>query len=204
VVSLLLLAGAADRARAGGAGNDKEDAAARKEAERLRAENEALRSRIKLLERKLLKLTAEQARLRDELNQTTLERDAGLARTEALLERLRKLEREKVRPPAAPGPPARVRGKLNPPDKPIEGRVEKVNKAGDKTLVVISVGSDAGLVVGHTLDVYRLRPQAQYLGVVRIVQVEARTAVGQLLPARGKQPEVRPGDRVASSIQPPR
>jgi hypothetical protein len=84
----------------------------------------------------------------------------------------------------AKGPPAGV-----------EGEVKKVEGG----LVQISVGSDAGLAKGHTLEVFRLRPAPKYLGQVRIVEVKPTEAVGKVV---GRPlGEIQKGDRVASRIK---
>jgi hypothetical protein len=76
----------------------------------------------------------------------------------------------------------------------VDGKILAVND----NLVEISVGSDAGLMVGHTLDVFRLTPKSKYIGMIRIVRVEKTKAVGQLL---GKATaSLQLGDEVASKL----
>ena len=60
----------------------------------------------------------------------------------------------------------------------------------------VSLGSDAGLTKGHTLDVYRLDPAAEFLGTVRLTDVRPNEAVGQLL--KRSRTAVRVGDRVGT------
>ena len=84
----------------------------------------------------------------------------------------------------------------NPPPEHVEGLVKEVDKNG---LIKINLGSDAGLQKGHTLEVFRLGvKESKYLGIVRIVEVSAREAVGQ--PVGKMTGPVEPGDRVASRI----
>jgi hypothetical protein len=91
--------------------------------------------------------------------------------------------------PAGPG------GRKNPPAENVEGVITKVdNQSG---LVVISIGSDAGVLRGHTLEVYRLKPTPKYLGTLRIVEVKPTEAVGKM---EGSKEEVQVGDQVASKI----
>src|SRR5262249_19794595 len=65
--------------------------------------------------------------------------------------------------------------------KPVQENVEGLIKAVDEKtgLVTLSVGSEAGLLTGHKLDVYRLKPAAKYLGQVELVEVTATQAVGK-------------------------
>jgi len=65
-------------------------------------------------------------------------------------------------------------------------------------LLTINVGSDAGLQTGHTLEVYRLKPEAKYLGRVKVVEVTAGEAVCQ--PLDKLADTIRPGDSVASRL----
>ena len=63
----------------------------------------------------------------------------------------------------------------NPPTAFIKGKIEKVDPT-DRTLVTISLGSDQGLQLRHTLEVYRLSPNPEYLGMIRIEDVRQHVA----------------------------
>jgi hypothetical protein len=81
----------------------------------------------------------------------------------------------------------------------VEGFIKATNPSG---LVTISIGSDAGLAIGHTLEVYRLAAgpgQSKYLGTIRIRDVTPNEAVGELV----KRPSapLQVGDHVANRIQ---
>jgi hypothetical protein len=68
-------------------------------------------------------------------------------------------------------------------------------------LIKISIGSDAGLTKGHTLEVFRLSAvatQSKYLGTVRILEVTPNEAVAQPVKPLSDKPIA--GDRVASRI----
>src|SRR5262249_11624992 len=85
----------------------------------------------------------------------------------------------------------------NPPPENVEGEVKEVDaKSG---LVTISIGSDAGLQKGHTLEVFRLKPAPKYLGTLRIVDVRPKDAVGK--PDSRSQGAIQTGDKVASKLQ---
>jgi hypothetical protein len=86
----------------------------------------------------------------------------------------------------------------NPPREHVEGVIRQVDSSG---LVRISIGRDAGLAVGHTLEVFRLAEQpskSKYLGTIRIVETQPDQAVGQPVGRMTETPKV--GDRVASRI----
>jgi len=86
---------------------------------------------------------------------------------------------------------------VKPPPNNLEGTVREVKD----NLVLIDVGADAGLAKGHELELFRMQPQPRYLGRVRILEVRAGEAVGQLVnvPSGIK---VQVGDKVASRIRP--
>jgi len=85
---------------------------------------------------------------------------------------------------------------VNPPPEDVRGQVKIV----DKEHVVLSVGSDNGLLKGHTLEVFRLGDAPKYLGRIKILSVTANEAVGQLL-GRPTQP-LRVGDLAQARILP--
>jgi hypothetical protein len=90
----------------------------------------------------------------------------------------------------------RARPAKNPPAENVEGLVNKVDPQSG--LVTISIGSDAGLAKGHTLEVYRLKPQPKYLGTLRVMEVTPHQAIAQ--PVGRMQAKVEAGDRVAGRL----
>jgi hypothetical protein len=88
-------------------------------------------------------------------------------------------------------------GKKNPPSKNVRGKITLVSPDWD--LVKIDLGSDDGLRKGQTLEVVRLRPKAVYLGTVRIVLVEAKTAIA--VPLGHPKEQLQVGDTVVSRVK---
>jgi hypothetical protein len=83
---------------------------------------------------------------------------------------------------------------LNPPPEQVEGLVKKV----DGKYIGLTIGSDAGLQKGHTMDVFGLGSNAGYRGRIRIVDVTPKEAVGEVM---GKlSSPIKVNDTVASSI----
>ena len=80
------------------------------------------------------------------------------------------------------------------PPEDVRGTVKQLN--GD--MATISVGSDAGVNVGNVLQVYRLRPQPEWLCTITILAVTPNEAVGRL--AGPKRIQVKPQDEVAATI----
>jgi len=92
--------------------------------------------------------------------------------------------------PVAPKDPER-----NSPPGNVEGRVLAVAADG---LMTLNAGADAGLQKGHTLELFRLAPQPQYLGMVVIVEVRARESVAKPVGKMTAPP--KEGDNVASRL----
>lgn len=87
-------------------------------------------------------------------------------------------------------------GKKAPPED-VKGSIQEVDsKSG---LATISIGSDSGVSVGNTLEVYRLEPKPEYVGTVRVVDVHFKNAVVRpVMPLRAGP--LRKGDLVSSRI----
>jgi hypothetical protein len=87
----------------------------------------------------------------------------------------------------------------NPPPVLVEGLVKEVGKDG---LVRLTVGSDAGLAKGQTLEAYRpgamVGGNPMYITRLRIVEISAAESVGK--PMFQGNGYVQPGDRVTSQL----
>ncbi|MCI0460201.1 MAG: hypothetical protein L0Z62_24890 [Gemmataceae bacterium] len=170
---------------------------------RSRAEAEALRVLIKAQEGKVLAREQEVAELKrraqvaeDTAKTATTRMQALMKQNDVLLQALARLQAGGERPKGD-----KEATKSNPPPNKVKGKVLKVDPK-DKNLVEISLGSDSGLKVGHTLEIYRLQPRAEYLGRLEVIQVAPNSAVARILRQGDKGSAVQPGDEVASSIRP--
>ncbi len=94
----------------------------------------------------------------------------------------------------------REKNQANPPAVKVNGSVKKIDTV-NPNLVMVSVGSDQGIEKGHTLDVYRTKPNPDYVGMIRILEAYQHESVGQLMPnALGIRKQMREGDLVSSKI----
>jgi hypothetical protein len=84
----------------------------------------------------------------------------------------------------------------NPPPGRIEGNVKALSDTG---LLRLTVGSDAGLAKGHTLELFRLNPTRKYLGRLRVEDVSPTESIARPAGAMREKPQV--GDVVASPIR---
>jgi DNA repair ATPase RecN len=120
-----------------------------------------------------------------------------LERNSQLAQALEEREKEIVRLKAAPGGAATVAANVpNPPPGNVEGLIKSMDASSG--LVTITIGSDAGIAKGHTLQVYRLKPTGKYVGEIQIRDVRAHEAVGKFM-SKPLTP-VQVGDTVASKI----
>jgi len=137
-------------------------------------------------------LTKDMNDMRDAKIQAEIRASTLKDRNSQLEQQLQDVARELVRGRAA-GPGGVARG-ANPPPDNLEGLV----KRADGNYVTISLGSDAGLVKGNTLEVFRLGQNPRYIGKIRIVEVTPNQAVGMAV-GRMAVP-IQVDDRVASRI----
>jgi hypothetical protein len=156
-----------------------------------------IRDREKLIAKYEGDIKMERVRARDFEAKFT----AATARNESLLEQLRLATLAQAKDKAGVNT-GRVMVKNpnepNPPPVAVKGKVEKVE--GD--LVQISLGTDHSVNKDNTLDIYRLKPAPQYLGMIRIVDANNHTSVGRLIPSGNAafRPVLREGDVVSSKL----
>lgn len=173
--------------------------------ERMRQENEGLKKTIEDREGRLV-ILHEKYKLSQDLAMS-LDRDLKFSqeRNQGLLKRNGELEitiseltlGKNVASGALPKDPLSP----NPPPKFVKGVIERVDNV-DKSLVRVSLGTDHGLKVNNTLEVYRMNP-TEYVGMIRIEDAHHHTSVGRLVRLPGTQPRaVREGDVVSSSLSP--
>lgn len=83
---------------------------------------------------------------------------------------------------------------------PVEGQVKRVDK-GNSTLE-LSIGSDDGLAAGHELFLFRMHPRPEYLGKIRILNVDSDQAVAKVIKGTISGKKVQEGDIVSSTLRP--
>jgi hypothetical protein len=173
------------------------------EAEVLRRQNdvEKMRETLNVERTKVEELTKQNVKERDTATLAKIEsrtlKDLNIRLENQLQELARDNARLKVGGTAGTTIVAKP-GNRNPPPDQVEGLIKTTDPTG---LVKITLGSDAGLMRGHTLEVFRLNPNpalSKYLGTIRIIEVTATEAVGQPTSKMPIQPQA--GDHVASRI----
>ncbi len=98
----------------------------------------------------------------------------------------------------------RMVAKLQSPPPVVDGLVQEVknDRTGRAKMLVISIGSDDGLVVGHKLDVYRSGVdgrRAQWMAQVRVVSTTPDEAVCEVVQT-SKNGIIEKGDNVTTKL----
>jgi hypothetical protein len=92
-----------------------------------------------------------------------------------------------------------VASRIGKPPPKIDGRIRAATPDG---LVEVSLGSDDGLMRGHTMEVYRegATPNAtKYLGRIEILSTKADVSVGKVIP-QYRRGNIEKDDRVATRL----
>lgn len=163
------------------------------DAERRQEDTKILRDQLKVEMDKNFKKEQEMNALRDDMVTAQIAARTLKDRNTQLEEQLQNAARSlaQLRSQGATG--GHARGD-NPPPEQVEGLVRRV----DGRYVHISLGSDAGLSKDQTLQVFRLGQGFGYVGRIKLVDVRAKEAVGEVVGRLAKPIQV--GDHVASRI----
>ncbi|HVS34153.1 MAG TPA: hypothetical protein VMS17_01145 [Gemmataceae bacterium] len=175
--------------------------AAQAEALKHQAEAKDARDQVATEVTKNLELVKAVGKAHDEQVAMKIKADAFELRAKELEKENDKLARDNQKLVASGVVPVSLQSKNgpNPPLESVEGLISEVDPSG---LVRITIGSDAGLVKGNTLEVYRLNTlvpdQSKYVGRIKLIDVRNTEAVGQLMGKPVNPPQ--PGDTVSSRI----
>jgi hypothetical protein len=120
--------------------------------------------------------------------------DEVKARTQLLAKRVREFE---IRIDAMRGIRTPV---LTADGRVPKGKIQKVND--QEGTAEINIGASVGVKSGVQLHVYRLEPEAKYLGIMEVIKYESDSAVGRMLP-QYRQLTIQPGDNVTPEITKP-
>ena len=162
---------------------------------RLKEELKALLKEIRRRDDAILVLTKEVKTIRREAVAARNSLQAVKARLEELQELLQLKERLIAALQAAAG---KEENPINKRASLVKGSITKVDdKSG---LVELDVGSADGIKRNDFLEAFRLRPKAEYLGRVRILEVFEKRSVGRLEMRPGKSRALQVGDSVANRL----
>lgn len=148
-------------------------------------------------------LVKKNAELTDAATVAQIERRSVQDQNSRLEAQLQSMAKDLARARSSGGSAAMARaGGKNPPPENVEGLVKTVDVSSSGVLMTLTIGSDAGLTRGQTLELFRSNlnapSQSKYLGTVRILEADAKQAVAQPVGRLSDKP--RRGDQVASRI----
>jgi hypothetical protein len=180
-----------------GTGETASVAALKKDIDRQKEDAKALEAMVNDKDVQIGKLLKSNHDLREERVAAEIMANSYKGRVDRLVAQLEDATKENIRLKRSGGvTDTGAVARDNPPPSNVEGLIKQADPTSG--LVVLTIGSDAGLARGHTLDVFRLSPTPQYLGQIRLTDVRPTEAVGRPV-LRPKLP-IQPGDRVASSV----
>jgi hypothetical protein len=143
--------------------------------------------------------------LYDQVEASKVDLEVARSRNKELLQQLALRDRKLSELGISPDDPSLVANISVPPR--VEGKVtgtQGVKAVGRSELIEISLGSDAGLVKGHELFVWRSGLSAggkvKYLGKIRIDSTEKDRAVATVL-EKDRGGEIEKGDNVSTRLQ---
>jgi hypothetical protein len=176
-------------------------ASARAEVDKRQEESEATRKLLKDETDKNLQMVKDIGKEHDQMVAWKIRAESAELRKGELEKENDKLahDNQKLTVNGGPALASMKKDAPNPPLDSVEGLVSEVSPSG---LVRITIGSDAGLVKGNTLYVYRLNTQvpdqSKYLVQIKIIEVTATEAVGQ--PINRPSAPLQRGDTVSSKL----
>lgn len=169
-----------------------------KELDRRKTEVEGLKKLVDERDKKIADIDRRMAQLRDESVQYRIQWDQTKERlaiqqqqNESLVQDNANLRRQLGGGQAVP---TTASAGSTPRAEDLRGTIQRV----DGDLATMTPGSDAGVVIGSELYIYRLQPKPEYLGKLVILNVTPTEAVGRLVGS--KRGQVKKGDEVAANI----
>jgi hypothetical protein len=168
-----------------------------KEAEARREETFKLREQKSTVEKQANEFKLRQAELNDRIRELERILETATKNNSDLRERVAKFS-TLLRQNGLSDDIAQIKGTETPP--PVAGEVKQVDPTNRK--VVITIGSDDGLVPGHELFLFREKPRPEYIGKITITAVDPDQAVGRVNGSTYQGKKIQEGDIVSSTIKP--
>jgi hypothetical protein len=162
-----------------------------------RQQTAILRSQESAVEKQANEFKLHQADLTDRIRELERGLDTATKNNADLRERVAKFS-ALLRQNGLSDDISQIKGLESPP--PVMGEVKRVDSTNRR--LEVTIGSDDGLVPGHELFIYRVKPRPEYLGKMAIVAVDPDQAVGKVVGNTYQGKKIKEGDIVSSSIRP--
>jgi ABC-type Na+ efflux pump permease subunit len=166
------------------------------EATALRGETGTLREQKSAVEKQANEYKIRQTELNDQIRILTRERDVAKKNNEDLRDRVARFS-SLLRKNGLSDDISNYKGLESPPT--VRGEITRVDAQNKR--VEISIGSDDGLVPGHELNLYRVKPRPEYLGKIKILATDPDQAVGQVIGNTVNGKKIQEGDVVSSTLR---
>ncbi len=168
-----------------------QDAAARK------GETDILRDQKSAVEKQANEYKLRQTELNDKIRELTRMLETATTNSNDLRDRVARFQ-TLLRQNGLSDDISTIKGLERPPA--VQGEVARVDDQNKS--VEITIGSDDGLVNGHELYLYRVKPRPEFLGKIKIIAVDPDQAVGRVIGATIQGKKIKEGDIVSSTIRP--
>jgi chromosome segregation ATPase len=167
------------------------------EVEDKRQQTELLRTQLAAVEKQANEFKLHQAELNDRIRDLERTLDTATKHNSALREQVAKFS-TLLRTNGLSDDISQIKGLESPP--PVVGEVKKIDPSN--RLLEVTIGADDGLVVGHVLYIYRVKPRPEYVGKVAIVTTDPDQAVAKVIGNTFQGKKIKEGDIVSSTIKP--
>ena len=167
------------------------------EVEAKREQTNLLRTQLSAVEKQANEFKLRQAELNDRIRELERIQDTATKNNADLRERVARFS-TLLRQNGLSDDISQIRGIESPP--PVVGEVTRIDPTNRR--FETTIGSDDGLVTGHTVFIYRTSPRAEYIGKAAIVTVEPDRSVAKVIGTTYQGKKIKEGDIVSSTIKP--
>jgi chromosome segregation ATPase len=167
------------------------------EVEDKRQQTELLRTQLSAVEKQANEFKLHQAELNDRIRDLERTLDTATKHNSNLREQVAKFS-TLLRTNGLSDDISQIKGLESPP--PVVGEVKKIDPSN--RVLELTIGADDGLVVGHVLYIFRVKPLPEYIGKVVIVTVDPDQAVAKVVGNTFQGKKIKEGDIVSSTIKP--
>jgi chromosome segregation ATPase len=167
------------------------------EVEDKRQQTELLRTQLSAVEKQANEFKLEHAGLNENIRILKRDLEAATRKNSDLREQVAKFS-ALLRTNGLSDDISQIKGLESPP--PVVGEVKRIDPTNK--LLELTIGADDGLVVGHQLYIFRVKPRPEYIGKVVIVTIDPDQAVAKVVGNTFQGKKIKEGDIVSSTIKP--
>jgi hypothetical protein len=167
------------------------------EVEAKRQETMLLRTQKSAVEKQANEFKLNQTELTDRIHELERQYETATKNNADLRERVAKFS-VLLRSNGLSDDISQIKGLESPP--PVTGEVKRIDPTNRR--MELTIGADDGLVVGHELFIYRVKPRPEYVAKVAVVEVDPDQAVARVIGNTYQGKKIKEGDIVSSTVKP--